>query len=732
MVRTYNFNPSMQSSVNLTGLPKVNFNSYTMMPKTPIRQDVQYQKSPEILKVKPMQQASPNFIKVQRPCPLDQPGYYRSLESLHGDYSRQNSSYKFDDKNMGLSSKNASKSTNNLTKLDLPSNSFDNNTTLLGVQSITVNGQKYYRPLDPESNRVLNEQFNVLKGGPTGRYGDNFNDFDAAFKALAMAVEENRRSAKQDQHGQYNNGNGNKAVHNEPINNLNDQKVGLKLNLPQSWQQQNKYPSDEISSRDSGILMENDLPWARGNPQPRNGKRGTAGWNQFQRMSPYNSFGNSYKDDFQMQMSAPPQPIDSNFNQTNRSLGATILSDPFVTKPNYYDPIEDSKRWEKEQHRLDLLRQIQENEQRKRIEKQKEWEEDERERLRAERTLQRQRAEIDREQEEVKHRQAMAELKAQRVALEAETQRLQRRQRSPIPDTRSRNMQRGIENNNNGSGTPPPRLEWWERNKTWQDRQKEAQSPVIPALRGNNNNYAAENDGTDSRVRSRTIQDSIGSSDGTGLSGTTSKSGRNRRPDSENHGLADGTSHSNSRSNRTSHNGTDVTSGETTDSNGYSSTQNTVSRRSNSLAENNLRRREYRTQSSTESSVLPESPVRNGRTEIFQNVQARSGTGSHSATVGRLRTGRSRISQANSIDSYTSNRSTSTEAYLTSHSASRMGERRPQLQRSTSRTSRHSYTPSVASRHSSLSQTSAMKALESTQKRLDEELRAMRNGQFAQ
>lgn len=40
-------------------------------------------------------------------------------------------------------------------------------------------------------------------------------------------------------------------------------------------------------SHDSGIVMESELPWARGNPQPRNGKRGTAGWNLGQRMRPF-------------------------------------------------------------------------------------------------------------------------------------------------------------------------------------------------------------------------------------------------------------------------------------------------------------------------------------------------------------------------------------------------------------------------------------------------------------
>jgi hypothetical protein len=35
--------------------------------------------------------------------------------------------------------------------------------------------------------------------------------------------------------------------------------------------------------------MIDDLPWARGNPQPKNGKRGSYGWNFGQRFNPFAS-----------------------------------------------------------------------------------------------------------------------------------------------------------------------------------------------------------------------------------------------------------------------------------------------------------------------------------------------------------------------------------------------------------------------------------------------------------
>ncbi|CAD5219845.1 unnamed protein product [Bursaphelenchus xylophilus] len=621
MVRTYAFNPSMQSSMDIPGGPSVTFKSFTMKPRTPISR---VNPLPRLLNppqsavrsVIPVTNHQRNPIQVSRRCPLEPIDSYnlnRSLESLN-------------EPNILLPPEKlfSSKSISNLSKLDL---SLDDNTTLLGVQSIVVNGQRYFRPLDEDANRVLNEQFKTLKVINSGRYGNEFNDFNAAFSALALAAEQNRRSERSER----SQGQGEALRVDNGLREIPENRIArLKLNVLENNNNYMpnerigyKFPPHETPSHDSGIVMDNDLPWARGNPQPRNGKRGTAGWSQNQRIGYGSSFlGDSYgsvRDDFAMQTSAPP-PIDSNFNTTNRSLGATILSDPLVNRPAYYDPIEESKRWEKEQHRLDLLHQIQENEQRKRLEKQKEWEEDERERLRAERTVQRQRAEMEREQEEVKHRQAMAELKAQRAALEAENQRMARRGRSPVPSENRQNFRK--HSTHEAVGTPAPQLEWWERKKTWEERQKETQSPVIPALRNRTNEPNR------------------------GLSRSNSKSGESATP------------------------------------------------------------------------LNIDSTSESGRSRVRSNRRL------------------SRGSQAASIDSSVSRRSNSTEVYLTSHSASRMGDRRPSQGSRTpvSRASRHSYTPSVAERpriHTSFSQTSAMKALDSTQKRLDDELRALRNRQFS-
>lgn len=84
-----------------------------------------------------------------------------------------------------------------------------------------------------------------------------------------------------------------------------------------------------------------------------------------------------------MQGAAPPPPLASRLDLNLNQLPALPPVEPL------YRPLalngagpDEQRRWEKEQHRLDLLRQIQDNEHRKRLEKQKEWELDERERLR--------------------------------------------------------------------------------------------------------------------------------------------------------------------------------------------------------------------------------------------------------------------------------------------------------------------------------------------------------------
>lgn len=101
-------------------------------------------------------------------------------------------------------------------------------------------------------------------------------------------------------------------------------------------------------------------------------------------------------------------------------MSSSFSSEPLPTYINQYgNTIEDQTRYEKEQHRLDLLRQIEDNNRRKMLEKQNEWEEEQRERWRSDMTLRRQRQEVQKEQDEIRERQMAAELKVERAKFDA-------------------------------------------------------------------------------------------------------------------------------------------------------------------------------------------------------------------------------------------------------------------------------------------------------------------------
>lgn len=70
-----------------------------------------------------------------------------------------------------------------------------------------------------------------------------------------------------------------------------------------------------------------------------------------------------------------------NFNNTYDSYHSEPLNN-YINPFTYGTTPEERKRYEKEQHRIDLLRQIEDNNRRKMLEKQRDWEEDQRERWR--------------------------------------------------------------------------------------------------------------------------------------------------------------------------------------------------------------------------------------------------------------------------------------------------------------------------------------------------------------
>jgi hypothetical protein len=78
-----------------------------------------------------------------------------------------------------------------------------------------------------------------------------------------------------------------------------------------------------------------------------------------------------------------PKPISYPANLA--SSYTSFNSEPLANHINPYTygaSAQESKRYEQEQHRLDLLRQIEDNNRRKMMDKQREWDEEQRERWR--------------------------------------------------------------------------------------------------------------------------------------------------------------------------------------------------------------------------------------------------------------------------------------------------------------------------------------------------------------
>ncbi|KAI6200872.1 hypothetical protein M3Y96_00780600 [Aphelenchoides besseyi] len=251
------------------------------------------------------------------------------------------------------------------------------------------------------------------------------------------------------------------------------------------------------------------LPWAKGSLQPRNGKRSSNGWNLGQRnippgnsfnstaltdvLKPYNNNSPQFDNSFTTYTKKPsniyqtvseeaysyaPRPIDYPINpRSSFNSFAVDLPSTYVNPNLHGNTPEEHRRFEKEQHRIDLLRQIEDNQRREQMRKHEEWQEEERERWRSELTLRRQRAEVEREQDEVRQRQLAAEFKAQQAAFEVPCEKentkrnVSKRQRS----------QEAVAPSRRDSIDSKPRLEWWEKKSAWGD--KRISSPVIPTHR---------------------------------------------------------------------------------------------------------------------------------------------------------------------------------------------------------------------------------------------------------
>uniref|UniRef100_A0A914EPG1 Uncharacterized protein n=1 Tax=Acrobeloides nanus TaxID=290746 RepID=A0A914EPG1_9BILA len=283
-------------------------------------------------------------------------------------------------------------------------------------------------------------------------------------------------------------------------------------------------------------MIEDLPPWARGNPQPRSGKRGTVDWNQGQRTLPLNgapilpsasslyfnkppmpytesqhgsqsllnSFGSTLARalPFPRQNHPPPAELYQSFAssysphsglspplvhyplQASNSYGnfytGPTTSNAFITPAfNYVNPYPPGHaKHEKEQHKLELLQQIEDNRRRKEAEKQSEWEMEERERIRSEVFAARQRAEIEEEQRKQRNQAIAAERKAARIAESNPDLMPKNKARRPSDSRRNQSRRGSITSQHSTNGG----LEWWEKKKTFDFDESRGRSPMIPTL----------------------------------------------------------------------------------------------------------------------------------------------------------------------------------------------------------------------------------------------------------
>lgn len=212
---------------------------------------------------------------------------------------------------------------------------------------------------------------------------------------------------------------------------------------------------------------------------------------------PYSSFN-----------SAPPLPVhlpSLNMKADANTYGS-FYNDPismarstYMPSNNYhysssYNSFEYPKN-DKEQHKMELLQQIEENKRRKEMEKLREKEIDDRERWRSEMFQARQQAEMDAERNAQREKAEAAERKALAIASMQNNHKKDRRSRTDSRDSYRPKAKEKYHDAVNGMSGPERKMEWWEKKNTYNEQR--GKSPVIPALRNKMNNVRPDNQSYD-------------------------------------------------------------------------------------------------------------------------------------------------------------------------------------------------------------------------------------------
>ncbi|KAL7070181.1 hypothetical protein ACQ4LE_010468 [Meloidogyne hapla] len=565
MVRTYSFNPSTQSNIILNGrgTPSPSLTSATTRRSMTEKGSAQTTAG-----------HTPRRLKREQQIPFQD-----NQTNLNYNNTQMNGNNSFEEPLVPFQQKQSSTLSNSIVIEE-------EQTTLFGIRSVLINGQRFFQPLDlPSNQKQRNNQTSPPAALVLALNGNNNNG--EMHKSTSSTINGNGRMNSDFNHQNQNfnermvqsnnfsmqNGNiidemsNNDFTVSLPNNGQNIPNLQStsknnfieRQNLP--LQQNNNYFNNTVQREN--IKDEEDdnvLPWARGCPQPKSGQRGSRSWMEGSEM--IKRHGSAFEHSFAATSSTaswppPMAPLPER----------TIVEQNFQRSASSIAPLSNISAAER--HRLELLHQIEENRRRRALEKQKEWEMEERERIRDERWHERQRAEIEAEKRAEREKALAVERKAAKLAaaqkateqaLREEAQRLaeeraQRRQKQSgsnfseadesvsdrsRPKSRQlplRNQNRNIEENERNKNETEE--EWWERkDRIYAEKMAAAarnnrpssfrgrqQSPVVPALRKRLENGVENQQDLIQTQRSM----SVGSRPGSRRSSVSSAFGRTSR-----------------------------------------------------------------------------------------------------------------------------------------------------------------------------------------------------------
>ncbi|WKY14705.1 hypothetical protein Q1695_000324 [Nippostrongylus brasiliensis] len=376
--------------------------------------------------------------------------------------------------------------------------------SIVGLRVLYVDGKLCYVPVEPQLNYMINQQF-----------GNGFCAHHAGNLATVQMMDNSYNERK---HGWKDNSH--ESHPSDPVQRSSIQERHQENNAVDNRQMKQTFATTRGSVRGLESNEHADgPPWTLSHPQPRSGVRRSSLW-----------FGNE------------PEQITntrtSNGNTKERTAALIPYNAISASMPNL------SKRnlSESEQHKLDLLKQIEENKRRRELEKEQERLEEEREMQRIERYNEKIRREREEEERAVRERARLAE-KRNTQAYESRPPRQQRRMSSPRHEPPR-----------SPSPNEAPRLEWWEKKPSWQQRAEDervipnagSKPPRTPSHRTNSRhsssnydpvasveNHKSEREGSRAQRRSQTPADHRASSAASEKRTSTRDSRRMSRHDSQ-------------------------------------------------------------------------------------------------------------------------------------------------------------------------------------------------------